>query len=128
MKDVTELVRQIGAEEGEREVGEIHQAQQAPRQAQPEGEQRIQSTGQQAGDDRLAEQGGARDQPTWGAPGAPHTPHWRLGTPRHSRGAPRTYMNESSPDQGGESFAPGAANSRGHTTTHLPSWTCFTLN
>ena len=94
--DVAELVREIGAEQGEREVREVHQPQQAPREAEAESEQPVETTSEEAGHDRLAEQRGAR--------------HRAL------------------PDQGGRSRAPGAANSRGHTTTHLPSWTCFTLN
>ncbi len=54
-----ELVDEVGGEEGEREMAEIDQPQQAPAQAETHGEQAIEAAGQDAGDQRLTEKRGA---------------------------------------------------------------------
>ena len=53
------FVGEIGGEEGEREVAEIDQPQQAPAQAEAERQQTVHAPGQDTGDQRLAEQRGA---------------------------------------------------------------------
>jgi hypothetical protein len=70
MERGAELIGQIGAQEGEREVAEIDEAQQAPAQAEPERKEPVEPSREQPRHDRLPEEGEARHYGWMRAPGA----------------------------------------------------------
>src|SRR6185295_482167 len=65
-----ELIGQVGAEKGEREMTQVHQPQEAPAQAEPQREEPVQPSREQPRHHRLPEEGEARHYGRMRAPGA----------------------------------------------------------
>src|SRR5262249_5894739 len=99
-------VGQVRPQEREREVSEVDEAKQAPRQGEPQAEESVEPSDEEPREHRLREEREAGHARTGvsGGPDPDRDPH------------------------GTCSWAPGAANSFGQTTSHFPSCTCFTLD